>query len=303
MRLALLLIAGLTLASEAKADPDPPSADATRDVITPEPLNANAAPPSQDEARVQGAAKAHYERAMKAYDAGHFYDAARSFDAAYAALQRPVFLLNAARAWERASDPYEALVRFKQLAKHPETSEALRHRARDGAARILSTLRREQRAHPKGADVLMAPTATPGTQADPTPTLEWEWVGLRLFAGVFNLTDTHGGWFFESDTAPLLTGELVLFTMLWDWGYWDILRVGGGYPMYLTWGGSIGYRQRWGDDELRTGVHITNLLFPLPISSGLEAFYIRRFEHLNVEAGVRIYAYPPSLGAFVGVKF
>ena len=45
------------------------------------------APPESDEALE--AAKAHYVSGMSAYRTGHFYDAARSFDAAHAAAPRP----------------------------------------------------------------------------------------------------------------------------------------------------------------------------------------------------------------------
>ena len=80
-------------------------------------------------------------------------------------------------------------------------------------------------------------------------------------------------------------------------------RVGAGWPMVLTWGGSIGYRQRWGPHELRTGLHLTNLVLPFPVSSGAEAIYLRRYESFSLESGVRINAFPTSLTAFIGLKF
>ena len=241
------------------------------------------------------AAREHYTRAMTAFETGRFHDAARAFEAANAALPRPVLLLNAARSWENAGDVLRALNRFDILRRDVEAPEALRARAESGYARALRALR--QATHSATSD------GRTEESSEDEDLISWEWVGLRLFAGIYNITAASGGWFWESDTHPMLSGELVLFTMLWDWGYWDILRIGGGAPMYITYGGSVGYRQRWGDHELRTGLHITSIIFPYPLSSGLEATYLHRFESLNFEAGARFYVFPTSLAAFVGIKF
>ena len=250
------------------------------------------------------AASAHYARAMAYYKEGFFFDAARSFDAAHALIERPVFIYNAGRAWEEAGDLYEALARFKRLAKISAGEGEFHERASQGVARIMThlknnkalkeSLKRAQGEHIKARL----------EEEEASDSLSWEWVAMRLFAGVYNLTDSSSAWLFpEEDVVPLISAELVLFTMLWDWGYWDILRLGGGWPMYFTWGGSLGYRQVWGPDELRTGIHITSLLFPYPSSSGVEAIYLRRYDWGKLEAGARMNVYPTSVSAFIGIKF
>jgi hypothetical protein len=286
-------------------------ATALAEVPTPEgdeapPAVETGAEPTSESDLAVVAAKTHYTSGMNAYRAGHFYDAARSFDAAHAALPRLVLLLNAGRAWEQARDLVRALSRFQSLRDHIDATDDLRDRADAGYHRVLEAMRHTspEPSRAVGSPSTRAVSLLPAQADSETDSLlDWEWFGVRLFAGVYNITDSGGGMLWPSDTLPMLTGELVFFTMLWDGGYWDILRVGGGWPMVFTWGGSVGYRQRWGPHELRTGVHITSLIFPYPVSSGVEAIYLRRFESLNVEAGMRIHAFPTSLSGFVGMKF
>lgn len=303
-----LLCSAATSPSAAKApasDPAELPSPAETEPPAEAPSTVSAAPPTAVTSPEE-AAKLHYTHAMAAYTAGAFYDAARSFDAAHAALPRPVLLLNAGRAWERAGDLLRALARFKALREDQATSPQLVAQGNQGYRRVMAALS-AQRA---GAANLSDQHAMAGSLQGETLAseegasgLSWEWIGLRLFAGIYNIADAGAGMFWEGDTQPMLTGELVFFTMLWDWGYWDILRVGAGWPMVLTWGGSIGYRQRWGPHELRTGLHLTNLVLPFPVSSGAEAIYLRRYESFSLESGVRINAFPTSLTAFIGLKF
>ncbi|MDP6943064.1 MAG: hypothetical protein QF464_02850, partial [Myxococcota bacterium] len=72
----------------------------TEEAVPEEPAPANERPAAETEAPAV-AAKVLYQLAMTAYNEGRFFEAARGFDAAHAALPRPALLLNAARAWEQ----------------------------------------------------------------------------------------------------------------------------------------------------------------------------------------------------------
>mgnify|MGYP001363148184 CR=1 FL=1 len=299
--LAALVSVG-THAYAAEAEGSPKGSVDTMNAVAPEDDGDPSAviPEEPQRPSAAEAATLHYNQGMDAYQAKHFYDAARAFDAAYAALPKPILLLNSGLAWEHAQDHLRALTRFKALRDDPEATPELSERAKNAYARIIKALSAQAEPTPE-IDATFEALKPPVSEREGG--IGWEWFGIRLFAGVYNLTDVDGGWFWPDDTQPLLNGEMVFFTMLWDWGYWDILRVGAGWPMVLTWGGSVGYRQRWGPHELRTGLHITNLIFPVPMSSGAEAIYLRRYESFNLEAGARINIFPTSLSAFVGLKF
>ncbi|MGB0590351.1 MAG: hypothetical protein ACPGU1_11785, partial [Myxococcota bacterium] len=305
LTLALCLLCSVATPPSAAKAPASDPAQAPPIVETEAPPEAPVAAPTAVTSPEE-AAKLHYTHGMAAFKAGAFYDAARSFDAAHAALPRPVLLLNAGRAWERAEDLLRALARFKALREDQATPPQLLARGNDGYRRVMAALAAQSAAVtnlPAQHALTGAPQGAPLPSEEVASGLSWEWFGIRVFAGVYNITDERAGMFWEGDTQPMLTGELVFFTMLWDWGYWDILRVGAGWPMVLTWGGSIGYRQRWGRHELRTGLHLTNLVLPFPVSSGAEAIYLHRYDSFNLEAGVRIHAFPTSLTGFVGMKF
>jgi hypothetical protein len=279
------------------AHAEAPPTEGSDEVVT-EATVASAPPPAE---RAEAAATMHYDQANRAYKQGHFYDAARSFDAAHAALQRPVLLLNAGRAWEQAGDPLRALARFKAVQRHPGAETALYKRAAAGSARIVALMHAQHKAaYPAPEDprsFFAQLEATPGGTE-----VTWEWVGLRALFGVYNLSAERDGWLFPSDTRPLVAVELLLFTMLWDWGYWDILRIGSGWPLPLTWGGAIGYRQTWGPHELRTGIHITNIIV-FPIASGLELIYLHHFDDVTLEAGLQLRSYPPSVLGLIDFKY
>ena len=221
------------------------------------------------DARAMAAAQFHYDQGMKAYDMARYRDAARSFDAAYAALDRPVFLLNAARAWELTGAPYEALVRFKQLVRSPEAPEALVARAQRGVTRSLTMLSARttqgDAAHHTQGDTRAPPVdkGVPSVEERGGSGIAWEWFGVRLLGGAYNLSDEYIDWVTGSydRVQPRVAVELVLFTMLWDSGYWDILRVGSGWPIVLSYGGG------------------------------------------KLEAGARMNIYPACLSALVGLRF
>jgi hypothetical protein len=285
--------AAATPEAASEASPSPPQA-----------APAPSPPPAARLTATEAAATMHYSQAMQAYKAMHFYDAARSFDAAHAALPRPVLLLNSGRAWEQAHDLFRALARFKALREDPEAPPQLRQRATAGYLRVMDALAAQSQAAMGESSLSVTVNAAAAAESAPEASLAWEWFGVRLLAGVFNLTEERDSFLLPSDdTGLLLSAELVFFTMLWDWGYWDILRIASGWPLVLTWGGSLGFRQQWGPHELRTGIHITNLILPLPVASGFEAIYLHEFESMSLEAGVRFNTYPPSLMSVLGLKF
>jgi tetratricopeptide (TPR) repeat protein len=70
----------------------------------------------------RAAAREHYRQGMKAYDLGHYADAAKEFEAAYQALEDPTLLFNLAQAYRFAGDYAAAIRSYKSYLRHVPNS-------------------------------------------------------------------------------------------------------------------------------------------------------------------------------------
>ncbi len=274
---------------------------------------AAATPPS--DAAAETAARALYTQGMTAYGEQRFFDAARAFDAAHAALPRPTLLLNAARAWEQVGDLTRAVERYDTLRRDAAAPEALRTRAETGYQRVLEATKvsatqpvapEQPRGEPT-ASAQEAATETTRPQGPPKDASnnKTEWLTARLMIGMaqdIDFGDLNG--FDGDDFTTAYHGEAVLMTLLWDHGYWEVARLGTGMPLLLTWGMAGGYRHTWaGGHEIRAGVHITNYII-IPTLSGPEVTYLYEASNIfKVEVGLRAMAWPTAIFLSGGVKF
>lgn len=70
-------------------------------------------------------AKHHYDRGVRAYDAGHYDEAFKEFEAGYAAMPRPGFILNMAHAQRRMGELRKARALYQRfLVAEPDSPQA-----------------------------------------------------------------------------------------------------------------------------------------------------------------------------------
>ncbi len=98
------------------------------------------------------------ERALEAYEAGRFGEAARLFEAAFAADPHPSLLWNAARAYDLGGELELALDRYERVLAHSETTPDHRQKAAERREILQRLLHPPPPAGPE-------PDATPGGPA------------------------------------------------------------------------------------------------------------------------------------------
>lgn len=122
-----------------------------------------------------------------------------------------------------------------------------------------------------------------------------EWIALHAWLGGIQTIDA------PSERAAVGGAELVLFTPTWRHVYWEILRIGGGWPFMGWLGTAVGLRVRLDRalrHELRIGVHVTFALFnlylvPGPTESGLQVRYLwRRPSGVTLHVGLMQLSFP-----------
>lgn len=144
--------------------------------------------------------------------------------------------------------------------------------------------------------------------ADPKPSAllqsdrgSTEWFGIRLLAGVGTIS-------LETEVVfPMGALELSLFTLRWQYFYWEMLRITGGYPQIVGGGTHFGVPIQldgMGNHELRVGVHLSVYLpLPFPTWSGLQMAYLYRVgQSARLEFGLQQYSYPFGVALFFGLK-
>jgi tetratricopeptide (TPR) repeat protein len=102
------------------------------------------------------AARAHYEKGMKAYDLGRFDEAVSEFASAYEVQDDPAYLFNSAQAHRRGGNDRKALELYRTyLRKSPDATD------RAGVEAIMAELERKLAPAPVPAPA-PAPTVAPG---------------------------------------------------------------------------------------------------------------------------------------------
>jgi len=135
-----------------------------------------------------------------------------------------------------------------------------------------------------------------------------EWLTLFAFGGGGTF-----GWGFEvgSDEDRYIVGgaELGLFSFVWRHAYFDMLRLSGGVPYLFYLGTGFGVRgvlDSADKYELRLGLHVTcpYMFMFMPTMSGLDLkLLIRVGSKTRVHLGLKVFAFPPSAAAGVGISY
>src|SRR5262245_13019654 len=71
----------------------------------------------------EASAREHYKRGMKAYDLGHYSDAAQEFEAAYTDQDDPVLLFDLGKAYRFSGDYAAAIRSFKSYLRRVPRAE------------------------------------------------------------------------------------------------------------------------------------------------------------------------------------
>lgn len=100
------------------------------------------------------AVQALYDRAMEAYQAGRFEEAARGFEAAYAQMADVALLWNIGRAWEQAGELEKARETYTAFLSHDDANSELRVKVADALVRVGSKI--QARKDAKTADERIA---------------------------------------------------------------------------------------------------------------------------------------------------
>ncbi|MEZ4267619.1 MAG: hypothetical protein R3F39_14670 [Myxococcota bacterium] len=90
----------------------------------------------EGQAEAPGPARAAYDRAMEAYQAGRFREAAEGFEDAYATRPEAPLLWNIGRAWEQAGEFIKARDRYVEFLGHEDVDAELRLKVADALVRV-----------------------------------------------------------------------------------------------------------------------------------------------------------------------
>lgn len=136
------------------------------------------------------AARAHYERGKRAYDLGHFAEAAREYELAYQAKDDSALLFNLGQAHRLAGDYAQALLAYKAFLRNvPDAPNRTEVDARIRETEIL--LEHQQRLAPSAPATAPATNAVATKLSSPAPIYKrwWFWsvVGVVVAGGAVGL--------------------------------------------------------------------------------------------------------------------
>jgi hypothetical protein len=110
-----------------------------------------------------GSAREHFKKGKRAYDVGHFADAAREYEQAYQAKDDPALLYNLGQAHRLAGHPGEALLAYKAYLRNlPDATNRAEVEQRIRELQIVV----DKLPKPVPAATPTAPHATPDAPAD-----------------------------------------------------------------------------------------------------------------------------------------
>ncbi|MEZ4267004.1 MAG: tetratricopeptide repeat protein [Myxococcota bacterium] len=98
-------------------------------------------------------AQAAYERAMTAYSAGRFGQAAVAFEEAYAAVSDPALLWNIGRSWEQAGELAKARDSYRNFLGQHDVDAELRVKVADALVRVGAKIQAREDAKTQAARV------------------------------------------------------------------------------------------------------------------------------------------------------